>query len=169
MLKKPIEDILNQQIEKEGYSSSLYLSMASWAGFNGYNGVAKWLYVQAEEERLHMLKIVKYIADRDGKPLIPQFKQPPTEFENVMSLFKAVLKHEEYITDSINEIVAKTNEVKDFNTHSFIQWFVNEQIEEEATASEIIDKLKLVGEQNLYIFDRDVPGMRTPGTAGGAQ
>lgn len=165
MLKKPIEDILNLQIEKEGYSSSLYLSMASWAGYNGYNGVAKWLLVQAEEERMHMLKIVRYIAERNSKPVIPQFKEPPSEFNNVRELFEAVLKHEEYITGSINDIVAKTNDEKDFNTHSFIQWFVNEQIEEEATVNEILDKLKLVGEQNMYIFDRDIPGMRSGGAA----
>ncbi len=160
MLKETIEDILNQQIEKEGYSSSLYLAMACWAGYNGYNGVAKWLFVQAEEERMHMLKIVKYIDERDGRPVIPEFKQPPVEFKNVTELFTAVLKHEEHITASINEIVAKTNDEKDFNTHNFIQWFVNEQIEEEATVSEILDKLKLVGGQNMYEFDRDLPGMR---------
>jgi ferritin len=169
MLKKPIEDILNQQIEKEGYSSSLYLAMAVWAGFNGYNGVAKWLYSQAEEERIHMLKILHYIDERNGKPVIPQFKQPPVEFKNVRQLFEDVLKHEEYITASINDIVATTNKEQDFNTHSFIQWFVNEQIEEEAQVSEILDKLKLVGENNMYIFDRDLPGMRSaqndPGTA----
>ncbi len=160
MLKKSIEDILNQQIEKEGYSSGLYLSMACWAGYNGLNGVARWLFVQAEEERMHMLKIVKYIAERDGRPVIPTFKQPPAEFKDVREMFEEVLKHEQYITASINDIVAKTNDEKDFNTHSFIQWFVNEQIEEEATASEILDKLKLVGAQNMYEFDRDLPGMR---------
>ncbi len=145
MLKKSIEDILNHQIEKEGYSSSLYLSMACWAGYNGLNGVAQWLFAQAEEERMHMLKIVKYIDERDGRPVIPEFKQPPVEFENVRKIFEAVLEHEQYITGSINEIVEKTNDEKDFNTHSFIQWFVNEQIEEEATVSGILDKLKLVG------------------------
>ncbi|HYW95737.1 MAG TPA: ferritin [Bacteroidales bacterium] len=160
MLKKPVEDILNLQIEKEGYSSSLYLSMAAWAGFNGFNGVAKWLFAQAEEERMHMLKFIGYIAERSSKPVIPQIKQPPAEFTGVKELFEAVLDHEEYITASINDIVAKTIDEKDYNTHSFIQWFVNEQIEEEATVHEILDKLKLVGDQNMYIFDRDVPGMR---------
>ncbi len=166
MLTKTIEDILNQQIEKEGYSSNLYLAMASWAATNGYNGVAGWLFAQADEERNHMLKILRYITERNGVPVIPSFKQPPASFESVRQMFEAVLEHEEYITASINEIVAKTNEEKDFNTNNFIQWYVNEQVEEEAAVNEILDKLKLVGDQNMYIFDRDLPGMRTNSISG---
>ncbi len=161
MLKKNIEDICNRQVEREGYSSNLYLSMASWAETNGFSGVASWLYVQADEEKLHMLKFIKYINERGGKALIPAFKKPASEFKGIEELFKEVLKHEEFVTSSINEIVAMTLEEKDYNTHNFLQWFVMEQIEEEASAKAILDKVKLVGKNNLYQFDRDILSLRS--------
>ena len=165
MLSKKVEDILNAQIEKEDYSSQLYLAMASWVENQGLGGVADWLYAQVDEERLHMLKFVKYINERDGKAIIPGLDKPPTEFENITKLFDAVLEHEQFITNSINEIVAICIEVKDFTTHNWIQWFVTEQIEEEASVKAIIDKLRLLGENNLYMFDRDILGMREGGAA----
>lgn len=160
MLSKSIESILNQQVEKEGYSSNLYLAMASWAETSGFKGVADWLYAQAEEERMHMLKFISYINDRDGKAIIPAFKQPAKDYKNILNLFKEVLKHEQYISASINEIVGKAIEEKDFTTHNWVQWFVTEQIEEEASVKAILDKLKLVGDNNMYQFDRDIMGMR---------
>lgn len=165
MLSKKVEDILNAQIEKEDYSSQLYLAMASWVENQGLGGVADWLYAQVDEERLHMLKFVKYINERDGKAIIPGLDKPPIEFENITKLFDAVLEHEQFITNSINEIVAICIEVKDFTTHNWIQWFVTEQIEEEASVKAIIDKLRLLGENNLYMFDRDILGMREGGAA----
>jgi ferritin len=162
MLRKKVEDICNRQVEREGYSSNLYLAMASWAEISGFAGVAQWLYVQADEEKLHMLKFIKYINERGGKAVIPAFKKPPVDCKNIEELFKEVLKHEEFITASINEIVAVTLEEKDFNTHNFLQWFVFEQVEEEANARAIIDKIRLVGKNNLYQFDRDIMSLRTP-------
>ncbi|HNW56784.1 MAG TPA: ferritin [Bacteroidales bacterium] len=161
MLKKKVEDICNRQVEREGYSSNLYLAMASWAETNGMAGVGQWLYTQAEEEKLHMLKFVKYINERGGKAVIPAFKKPPTDWKNVEEMFAEVLKHENFVTASINEIVALTLAEKDFNTHNFLQWFVTEQVEEESSAQAIIDKLKLGGKNNLYQFDRDIMSMRT--------
>jgi ferritin len=162
MLKKKVEDICNRQVEREGYSMNLYFAMASWAETNGLSGVAGWLYAQAEEEKLHMLKFVKYINERGGKAIIPAFKKPPSEFKTVEELFKEVLKHENFVTSSINEIVEVTLQEKDFNTHNFLQWFVMEQVEEEASAQVIIDKLKLGGKSNLYQFDRDIMSLRQP-------
>jgi len=162
MLKKSVEDLCNRQVEREGYSSNLYLSMASWAEVNGFAGVAEWLYTQSEEERIHFLKFIKYINERGGKALIPEFKKPPAEFTNVEDLFRAVLKHEEFVTESINEIVALTLEEKDYNTHNFLQWFVFEQVEEEASVKKILDKIRLVGTNNMYQFDRDILSLRTP-------
>jgi len=163
MLSKKVEGILNAQIEKEDYSSQLYLAMASWVENQGLGGVAEWFYAQVEEERMHLLKFVRYINERDGKAIIPGLDKPPVEFDNIVSLFDAVLKHERFITNSINKIVAVCMEEKDFTTHNWIQWFVTEQIEEEASVKEIIDKLKLLGEHNLYMFDRDILGMRGGG------
>lgn len=160
MLSKKIEDILNAQVEKEGYSSNLYLSMASWAETKGYSGIAEWLYEQAEEEKEHMLKLVGYINERGGHAIIPSFKQPPADHGNVQEMFKAVLKHEQFVTKSINDIVALCEEEKDYTTHNWIQWFVAEQIEEEASANEILDKLNLLDGKNLYVFDRDIMSLR---------
>lgn len=165
MIKKKIEDICNRQIEREGFSSNLYLAMAIWAETNGYSGVAGWFYMQAEEEHLHMLKFIKYVDERGGKAVIPAIKKPEAEFKNVEDLFKAVLKHEEFITASINEIVALTLEEKDFNTHNFLQWFVLEQVEEEASVRTILDKVRLVGKNNMYEFDRDILSLRKPSGA----
>jgi len=162
MLKKKIEDICNRQIEREGFSSNLYLAMGSWAETNGFSGVAAWLYSQADEERLHMLKFIKYINERGGKAVLPALKKPEAEYKGVENVFREVLKHEEYITTSINEIVALTLEEKDFNTHNFLQWFVLEQVEEEASVRTILDKVRLVGKNNLYEFDRDILSLRTP-------
>lgn len=167
MLNKKVEDLCNRQVEREGYSSNLYLSMASWAENKGLPGVALWLYAQAEEERIHFLKFVKYINERGGTTVIPAFKKPPAGYRGAEDLFKEVLKHEEFITASINEIVHLTLQEKDYNTHNFLQWFVTEQIEEEASVRTVLDKLKLVGPANLYIFDRDIPGLRRP-SAGSA-
>jgi ferritin len=166
MLKKSIEDLCNRQVEREGYSSNLYLAMASWAETSGYSGIAEWLYAQSEEERVHMLKFIKYINERGGKAIIPVFQQPPVDYHGVQQAFEDVLKHEEFITASINDIVALTLDEKDFNTNNFLQWFVMEQVEEESTARAILDKLKLVGETNLYLFDRDIMTMREPAAGG---
>jgi ferritin len=160
MLNKKVEEILNVQVQKEDYSSQLYLAMASWAENQGYSGVAEWLYAQSDEERLHMLKFVKYINERDGVAVIPGMEQPPKNFSNLKDMYDAVLKHEQYITQSINEIVGVCMDERDFTTLNWIQWFVQEQIEEEASVKNIIDKLNLVGDKNLYMFDRDVVSMR---------
>jgi len=167
MLTKSLQKNLNEQVAKEAYSSVLYLAMASWAEVNGLQGVAQWLYVQSDEERIHMLKFIKYINERGGVAIVPELKKPPVEYKTVKDLFIMVLKHEEYISRSINEIVGICVEEKDFTTNSWIQFFVNEQIEEEASAKTILDKLHLVGENNMYLFDRDILAMRT--ASGGNQ
>ncbi len=164
MLNKNVEKVLIEQIEKEGYSSNLYLAMASWADSNGLEGTSKWLYAQAEEERMHMLKFVAYVNERGGFAIIPGFQKPPTTFKNVREIFNMVYEHEQLVTASINNIVAVCLNEKDFTTHNWIQWFVTEQIEEEASASAIIDKLKLLGDSSLYLFDRDIFGLRGPET-----
>ena len=168
MLNKKIEDICNRQVEREGYSSNLYLAMASWAETEGYSGIASWLYAQSDEERIHMLKFIKYINERGGKAIMPAIKKPGAVYKSVEQIFDEVLKHEEFITASINEIVALTLEEKDFNTHNFLQWFVMEQVEEEASVRAVIDKVRLVGKNNMYIFDRDIISLRKPSGTGQA-
>ncbi len=160
MLKEKVEKALVEQIEKEGYSSNLYLAMAAWADSEGYSGIAQWLYAQSEEEREHMLKIIDYVIDRGGKATIPAFDKPADAYGDIHTMFKKVLEHEQYVTESINEIVAVTIEEKDYTTHNWIQWFVTEQIEEESSVNAILDKLNMLGERSLYVFDRDIMNMR---------
>ena len=164
MINKKVEKKMVEQIEKEGYSSNLYLAMASWAECNGFEGVANWLYAQADEERLHMLKMIKYVNERGGRAVITALEKPPVDYPNIQELFDEVFKHEQYISASINEIVGVCLEERDFTTQNWMQWFVTEQIEEEASVSAIIDKLKLVGDKNLYMFDRDILSMRGSAT-----
>jgi ferritin len=163
MLPKKVEEILNEQILREDYSSQLYLSMASWAENLGFEGVSGWLYAQAEEERIHMIKLVRYVNDRDGVALIPGIKTPPKDFGDIFVMFDQVFAHEKFISGSINEIVAVCIAENDYTTQNWIQWFVNEQIEEEASVKGILDKLKLVGKNNLYFFDRDILSLRGGG------
>ncbi len=160
MLNKKVEEFLNRQIEREEYSGNLYLSMAVWAETSGFAGIAKWFYAQADEERQHMLKFIKYVNDRGGKAIIGPVKQPPADFGSIQKAFDSVLQHEQFITKSINEVVEICVEEKDFTTQNWIQFFVTEQIEEEASVQTIIDKLKLLGDHNLYLFDRDIISLR---------
>lgn len=161
MLKPKIEKILNEQIQKEGYSSFLYLAMASWAEHKGMPGIAQWLYAQAEEEKMHMLKFVEYINERGGRAIIPALDKAPENWKDIFVMFDEVLEHERYISASINDILALAVKENDFATQNWIQWFVTEQIEEESSVQTVIDKLNLVGKNNLYIFDRDIMSLRT--------
>ena len=159
MRNKNIEKILNEQIEKEAYSSQLYLSMAVWADGQGLSGVSTFMYAHAEEERGHMLKLVRFVAERGGTVVIPSIAQPPVDFQTIRAVFETLLDHEVMVTESINEIVFMTLQEKDYTTHNFMQWFVSEQMEEEALARTILDKLTLIGDEpggGLYEFDKDV-------------
>jgi ferritin len=160
MLKKRIEQELNEQAKKESYSSHLYLALAAWSEANGYAGIAKWLYAQADEERDHMLRFMKYITERGGNAKVMGIDEPAVNHKSIKHMFEQILSHEEYISASINVIVAVCIEEKDFTTQNWIQWFVNEQIEEEASVQDILDKLNLLDEKNLYLFDRDIMSMR---------
>lgn len=153
-----VEIALNEQIFKEGSSSQFYLAMASWAENNGLNGTAKFLYAQSDEERFHMLKLIKFVNERGGKALIPSVEQPPKEFENLVNVFELLLQHELMVTESINNVVDVCLQEKDYSTYNFMQWYVSEQLEEEAQARTILDKLKLIGNDKggMYMFDRDL-------------
>jgi len=157
-MNQRVETALNDQISKEASSSQYYLAMASWAENNGLNGTSKFMYVHSDEERFHMLKLVKFVNERGGKAVIPAINQPPTEFDNLKSVFELLLKHEISVTESINNLVDICLQEKDYTTHNFVQWYVSEQLEEEALARTILDKLKLIGDDNggMYMFDRDL-------------
>lgn len=164
MLNKKIEKALNEQLEIEAYSSQYYLSIASWAEVNGLNGTADFFYQQSDEERMHMLRVLKFINERGGKAIVPQIKKPEQEFNTITNVFNQFLAHEQEVTSKVNEVVGICLEEKDYSTHNFMQWFVSEQIEEEALVRTIIDKLNLIGDEKsgLYMFDRDLVSMKDP-------
>ncbi|MGE5350195.1 MAG: ferritin [Actinomycetota bacterium] len=160
MLTKKVEEFCNRQIEREGYSSNLYLAMASWAEAKGLAGIAAWLYAQSDEERGHMLKFIKWVNERGGNAIIPEFKKPPVKYKGVPEIFAEVLKHEQFVTASINEILEVAIAEKDHATTNWIQWFVKEQVEEESSVQQIIDKLNLAGQHGVYFLDRDIMKLR---------
>ncbi len=162
MISKQVEAELNNQIKNEAYSSQLYLAMASWAEVQGFEGVASFMYRHSDEERTHMLKLVKFVNERGGQAIVPALDAPPTQFEGLEALFEMLLNHEVEITNNINELVHLTLANKDYTTHNFLQWYVSEQIEEEALARTVLDKLRLIGGEKgggLYMFDRDISGI----------
>jgi ferritin len=161
MISTLVQSALNDQIKKEAHSSQFYLAMASWAENQGFNGVASFLYTHSDEERFHMLKLVKFVNERGGVAIIPALDAPPLEFNSITYVFEELLNHEVMVTESINNVVDVCLNEKDYTTHNFMQWYVSEQIEEEALARTINDKLKMIGADKggLYLFDRDLETM----------
>jgi len=154
-MKTTVESAINEQIRREEFSSRLYLSMAIWCETNGFPGAAAFLYRQSDEERMHQLKFVHYVNDRGGKAVLMGLEQPDATFESLFDVFKKVMKHEEYITASINELYGITLEEKDYTTGNFLQWYITEQIEEESTMRTILDKISLVGSDKAGMFHID--------------
>lgn len=137
--------------------------MASWAESAGINGTASFLYQHADEERVHMLKLIRFVNERGGRAIIPAIEQPQQDFESLTHVFTLLLEHELLVTNMINEVVFVCLQEKDYTTHNFMQWFVSEQLEEEALARNILDKLKMIGNDKggLYLFDRDIVSLQT--------
>lgn len=153
-----IEKLLNDQVKYEASASMHYLSMASWADVNGYNGVAEFFYAQSEEERLHMTKLVKFINERGGVVIVPALDKPKSDFKSLNELFETFLSSEIFVTEKINHIIYECLQQKDYNVHNFMQWYVTEQLEEESVARTLLDKLNIIGNDKSghYLFDRDI-------------
>lgn len=158
MLSKNLEQALNNQIKIEGDSSQIYLAMACWAENQGFEGIASFMYAQSDEERMHMLKLVKYVNQRGGLAIAPAIEMPKLDHTSFKTLFKQLFDHEVFVSEKINELVHISLEERDYATHNFLQWYVAEQIEEEATARTILDKINLIGDDKggLYLFDNDL-------------
>tara|TARA_R110002073_G_scaffold40547_1_gene114819 strand:- start:28336 stop:28851 length:516 start_codon:yes stop_codon:yes gene_type:complete len=158
MLSAQIEKALNAQITIEAESSQVYLSMASWAETQGFEGVSAFMYAHSDEERLHMLKLVKFVNERGGHAKISTLKAPPVSFGSFKEMFQNLFEHEVMVSEKINDLVHISLEQRDYATHNFLQWYVAEQIEEEALARTILDKINLIGDDKggLYLFDNDV-------------
>lgn len=158
MIKEKIQDAINQQINKEFYSAYLYLSMSAYADSIGLKGFAQWLMVQYQEEMDHAMRFFKYLQDRGGKIALESIRKPKIEWDSILEVFKDGLEHEQCVTKSINELMDLAMSKKDYATVNMLQWFVNEQVEEEASFSEVLDKLKLIDgdKKALLLLDKDL-------------
>ena len=158
MLSKKIEAVLNKQVTIEAESSQVYLAMASWAENLGFEGVSQFMYAHSDEEREHMLKLIKFINERGGHAKVSELSAPPTEFGSFKDMFQTLFDHEVMVSKSINDLVDVSLQEKDYATHNFLQWYVSEQIEEEALARNILDKINLIGDDKsgFYLFDNDI-------------
>jgi len=165
-----MEQALNRQIRVEAESSQVYLSMASWAEVQGMEGVAGFMYDHSDEERMHMLKLIKYVNERGGHAIISDLAEPKTEFGTLQEMIQMLYDHEIKVSASINELVRVSLEEKDYATHNFLQWYVAEQIEEEALARSILDKINLIGNDKggLYLLDRDIQKISVASAASGS-
>ena len=167
MLSPNIEAALNKQVVIEAESSQVYLAMASWAENQGLEGVSQFMYAHSDEERMHMLKLVKFINERGGHAIISTLAAPPVSFGSFKEMFQELFNHEVFVSASINDLVDISLQEKDYATHNFLQWYVSEQIEEEALARNILDKINLIGDDKggLYLFDNDVKRLIGPQAA----
>lgn len=164
MLSKTIQEALNKQVHLEAESSQAYLAMASWAEIQpGLEGVTNFFYKQSDEERLHMLKLLRFINERGGFAVVPALAQPMVTFKSIKNVFDEFLNHELKVSNSINELVNLALTEKDNATHNFLQWYVKEQMEEERVARTLNDKLEMVGDDRsgIYLFDRDIMNYRS--------
>lgn len=154
------QNAINMQIKEELYSSYLYLAMSAYAQAKNLSGVANWFYVQAKEEIDHAMGFYNYLLERGGEVELQEIAKPPKKFESVTSLFEEGLKHEQHITGTINALYVLATEEKDYAFQSFLKWYIEEQVEEEANATEIIEKIKLVGDSGpvLYMLDKELSG-----------
>jgi ferritin len=161
MLSELIEKALNNQIKIEAESSQIYLAMACWAEVKGLEGIAVFMYKQSQEERDHMLKLIKFVNERGGHAKVSELSAPHVTFNSFKEMFEELFNHEVFVSNSINELVHISLQEKDYATHNFLQWYVSEQIEEEAVARTILDKINMIGDDKggLYLFDRDIQNL----------
>lgn len=161
MISKNIEQHLQDQVRKEASSSQTYLAMACWADTKGFEGAAEFLYAHSDEEREHMLKLIKFLNERGSQATVPALDAPKKDFNSLMEVFKSILEHEILVTKSINDIITACLQENDHLTNNFMQWYMTEQMEEEQLARSIIDKLEMIGSDtaSLYLFDKELGGL----------
>jgi ferritin len=154
MITKPMQDAINVQVQAEIHSSMLYLAMSASCASQGFNGFASWLRVQRQEEMEHALKLLDYLLERGGTFQPRALEAAPASFGTPLQVFEKVLEHERHVTSLVHGLYEKAVAEKDIATQVFLQWYVAEQVEEEAHAQEVVDKLKYVGDRGggvLYL------------------
>ena len=159
MLSNKLEDALNGQSNAEFYSAYLYLAMSAYFQSVNLSGFAHWMRLQAQEELEHAMKFYDYVHERGGRVVLHPVEDPPSKWESPLAAFEQAYRHEQKVTGLINDLYELAEKERDHATKIFLQWFITEQVEEEASASEVVEKLKLLGEDTasgLYILDREL-------------
>ena len=171
MIAKKIEEAILKQIQIEEQSSRIYMAMASWCEVNGFPGAAKFLFTHSDEERMHMIKLINYLNDKGGYARLKGLDAPEYEFKSLLDVFEQIFKHEEFVTASINNLFEIAFGEKDFTTSQFLQWYIEEQIEEESMFRGILDKFRLVGNQTggLFHLDKELEAMAAASPGGAAE
>ncbi|MDP2172404.1 MAG: ferritin [Candidatus Cloacimonadaceae bacterium] len=158
MISKSLETAINEQINRELYSEYLYISMQAWFKHENLDGFANWMDAQGKEERFHAMKFFHYLLDRGAKVKLTAIEQPAVDFGNPLNAFKMALEHEQFVSKSINNLMDLAIKENDHGTKSILQWFVDEQVEEEAVADKIVSKLKMIGDnmQGVFMLDNEL-------------
>jgi ferritin len=158
MISKSMTDAINNQIQAELYSAYLYLSMAAHFESANLSGFAHWMKIQAREEQGHAMKFYGFLHDRGAVVTLKAIEQPPSTFKSPISVFEQVLAHEKLVTSLIEKLYAQAVQEADYASQIFLQWYINEQVEEERNASQILEELKMVGESGsaLFLVDRQL-------------
>ncbi len=170
MIEAEIEEALNRHLNYEFYSSYLYLSMSAWFQRTGLRGHAHWMRLQAGEEQGHVTQMYNYLLDRDGTVVLGAIDAPPTSWDRPLDAFQAAYEHECTVTKRINQLVDLALQHRDHATHNFLQWFVSEQVEEEASVSDIVSRLKLVSDdgRGILLVDQELGARKTAVVSGPA-
>jgi ferritin len=157
-MKKEMEKALNKQVNAELYSSYLYLAMESYFQSISLSGFASWMRVQVQEEMFHGIKIYDYIHERGGKARLEAIAKPEEKWETALAAFEHVLAHEQHVTGLINNLIDVALDVRDHAAKAFLDWFITEQVEEESTAGQIVDRLRLIGKDSsgLFLLDTEL-------------
>ncbi len=168
MLSKKVQKALNEQLNAELYSAYLYLSMNAFFKTVNLDGFANWMYAQTQEELTHAMKFYEFINQRGGRVVLTEIEAPPTEWDSFRTVFEETLKHEQKVTTLINALVETALEERDHATNIFLQWFVTEQIEEEENVGNVLEQLKLIGEDKgaLFMMDRELSKRKTEEATG---
>jgi ferritin len=155
MISKEMTNALNEQLQKEFHSAYIYLGLSAYASDLGFNGCASWFNIQYQEEVTHAMKLFKYIEDQDAKVILKDIKAFNMKKGKLIDIFQKAYKHEQVMTKNLNELSDGALKEKDHATYNLLQWYVNEQVEEESLFKEIIDKLRLVGDDGLGLYSID--------------
>lgn len=164
MISKKMESALNEQVNKEFYSAYLYLAMSAYCNKFGLPGFSHWMRLQYEEESLHVTKMYDYILGQGGEVHLKAIEEPPKEFGNPLEIFEKTMEHEQFVTRSIHSLMSLAIEEKDYATQTFLQWYVTEQVEEESNVQDILNPLKMVGNDKggLMMIDQKLSGRPMP-------